>query len=102
MERADLGDVFAELHRARALHHDPEVVQIRISPNAIPGSIAILPIFGEEAERFHQKGIRQPREVSIHTEDWKSIKQSLPRVTGGTWSGDGVVNSLIGIPIIEP
>lgn len=102
MGEADIGDVLAELHRASALHAKPEVVHIRISPNAFPGSIVVVPIIGEAAEPHQRRGIRDPREVVIHPDDWRTIKQSLPRITGGRASPDGQVTALVGLPVIEP
>lgn len=92
-----------ELNRAMEQRVDPEVVQVRITDFAPEGSMVVVPMVGENAERHQLRGIERPQELLVHPNDWRRVKQTLPRFAGvPTMPREAMVPSVIvGLPIVN-
>lgn len=93
-------EMLEELNAAALQRKDPEIVQIRIYPNALKGSMVVVPLIGQEAERHRLHGIERPQELLIHPDDWRRIKQALPRRDLSVDARDGRLGEIVGIPVI--
>ncbi len=94
--------IMAALHRAliedESAHHEPRITRIRVTTDAIPGSVVALPMTPERARLVGRPG-PLPHEILVHPEDWFGILVGASTFGPGWLASAGLPNRVLGLPV---
>ena len=106
---SELAAIFDQINAAARREYQPNLVQIRVTNDALKGSITEVPMHPDRARRFLTPRQRQdgsidwftdkacPREILMHPEDWARLKTQTTPI----WPrSESAGQSVLGIPVV--
>ena len=75
-----------------------QLVRIRVCDLAPAQSMVDVPLLGADGAPYRNRGIKEPRELLVHPDDWERIKSELTEIS--TERQMETTETVIGLPVV--